>query len=119
MINYARHRRAIERMYDALATISRHVEVEKPSGETTLELQPVFSDQRCHLSQSGLAKNNQTEAQNEIQYEIKLFIAPELDIRQGDVIDVTRAGVTRTYTAGEPFSYPTHQEISLQRKVYA
>jgi len=119
--NYARHRRSIERLYDDRVTIRRFVEIEKPSGETALSKEPVpiYEEQPCRISQKSLAVNGQTEAQNNISYETKLFISPDVEIRQGDQILVSRQGVVRTYTAGEPFLYPTHQEISLQRKEHA
>jgi hypothetical protein len=87
--------------------------------ETKQVLQPVHVDRPCRISQRALGTNGQTEAQNDIRYETKLFIAPELEIRQGDSIEVTRGGVMRRYTAGEPFVYSTHQEVSLQRKGWA
>lgn len=115
-INYAKHRRALDSMYEDSATIKRFVGIEKPWGETVLEEVVVCENQPCRLSQKTLGTNGQTEAQNNITYETKLFISPDLEIHQGDVIEVTRGGVTKPYTAGEPFPYPTHQEISLQRK---
>lgn len=119
MINYKRYRRRLEKQYNDIATISRidkENKVRKPNGETKQEYMPVYENQRCDISQKALAVNGQREAQNEVSYEIKLFIAPELDIRQGDRIEVTRGHVKRTFTAGEPFPYPTHQEVILQRK---
>lgn len=119
-MNLESHRRAIERLYTDRCTIYRHQQVKDPvTKETRLELQPVYEDQPCRISQRTLGQNNQTEAQNEIRYETKMFIAPELDIRQGDLLEVTRGTVTRKYTAGEPFPYPTHQEVSIQRKEWA
>lgn len=118
-INYARHRRAIEKLYEDLATISRHAKGKKPSGETTLTLQPMHKDIPCRISQKALGSNGQTEVQNDIRYETKLFLAPEVEICQGNAIVVTRAGVARTYIAGEPFLYPTHQEVTLQRETKA
>jgi hypothetical protein len=131
-LQYNRHRALIERMYEDRATISRHVEVEKLSGETVLSEAPVpvFSNVPCRLSQTNLGRNDQTEAQNDIRYEVKLFISPDVVISQGDVIVVTRGRITatgwepigepRSYTAGEPFPpYSTHQEVSLQRDGYA
>jgi hypothetical protein len=119
-MNIERHRRAIERMYTDRATIYRHVPVKDPvKKETKLVPQPVCTDQPCRISQRALATNDQIEAQNEIRYETKLFIAPELEIQQGDMLEVTRGTVTRKYTAGEPFLYSTHQEISIQRKEWA
>lgn len=129
---YSKHREAIERLYEDRSTISRYTEMTKPSGETVLSPDPVsvHIDQPCRISQeTQLGKNNQTEAQNDIRYESKLFISPDIDILQGDVLEVTRGRITeagwepiaqaRTYTAGEPFPYSTHQEVSLQRKEYA
>jgi len=119
-LNLSRHRRAIERLYTDTCTISRHVKVKDPvTKETKLVLQPVYEDQQCRISQRALGTNQQTEAENVIAYETKLFIAPELEIRQGDVVELTRGGVSREYTAGEPFLYPTHQEVSLQRGEWA
>mgnify|MGYP001190349991 FL=1 len=113
---YQAHRRAIERLYEDRATITRHMKYEDPiTKETKYELETIYENQPCRISQRALAANAQTESVNPIAYETKLFIAPELEIKQGDVIEVTRGAVTRKYTAGEPFIYPTHQEVSIQR----
>ena len=111
-----RHRKAIEKMYIDVATIMRLVETETDWGETRLTEEEVYSAAPCRISQKALGTNGQTETVNQIAYETKLFIAPDIDIKQGDVVKVTRQGNTRVYTAGEPFIYPTHQEVSLQRK---
>ena len=119
-MNLTRHRRAIERMYTDRCTIYRHQPVKDPETKTTkLVPQPVYTDHPCRISQRALATNNQTEVQNNITYETKLFIAPEVEIKQGDLLEVTRGTMTRRYTAGEPFPYSTHQEVSLQRKDWA
>lgn len=123
MINYRRHRRTIEKMYDDKATISRHVNVKDPvTKKTKQELQPVYEDQPCKLSQLSLPQNGQTEAENDIKYNAKLFIAPELEIMQGDVIEVLRkaTGLKESYTAGKPFPpYSSHQEVNLSVKDWA
>lgn len=118
---YSKHHRAIERMYTDRATIRRYVETTASSGETKLseEPEPIYVDQPCRISQMMLGKNAQSEAQNVTLYEMKLFIAPEIVIKQGDEIDVTRGSVVYHCQAGEPFSYSTHQEVSLQRRGYA
>ncbi len=116
MINYKRHRRAVEKLYEDKCTISRMVDVVKPSGEMRKVLQVIHEEKSCKLSQKALSSNGQTEAANNISYETKLFIAPELEIRQGDAVEVTRCGRVLKFIAGEPFVYGSHQEISLQRK---
>lgn len=116
-INYAKHQRAIEKLYEDTCTISRYSQVRDPvTGETILEYAPIYIDQPCRISQRTLGTNGQTEAQNDVQYETKLFISPALEIKQGDEIEVTRGNSTQKYQAGEPFPYPTHQEISIQRR---
>ena len=116
MINYNRHRRAIEKLYEDTCTIRRMMDVTKPSGETKQEEKDVYTDKACKLSQKALASNNQTESTNDIAYESKLSIAPELEILQGDTLVVTHCSRTMLFAAGEPFVYGSHQEISLQRK---
>lgn len=119
-MKHSRHRRTIEKMYTDRCTISRYQDYKDPvTKETRLQLVTVYEDHACRISQRALGSNNQTEVQNDIAYETKLFIAPELAIKQGDVIEVTRGEVLRTYEAGEPFLYSTHQEVSLQREEYA
>ena len=103
-------------MYTDRFSLSRMVEITEPWGETRHERQVVYQDQPCRISQRALGANNQGEPTNEIVYETKLFCSPSLRIQQGDEVTVTRAGETRSYTAGEPFLYLTHQEVSLQRR---
>ncbi len=130
MINLSRHRRAIERFYTDRATVYRYMSVKDPvTKETKLIPQPVYADQPCRISQKALAQNGQTAAQNDILYETKLFIAPELELQHGDMVEATRGRIAavgweaiaapRKYAAGEPFLYSTHQEVSIQRKEWA
>ncbi|SFF23072.1 hypothetical protein SAMN04487969_11969 [Paenibacillus algorifonticola] len=122
-INYRKHRRAIEKMYEDSCTISRHIEAKDPvTKETKQTLQPIYEEQRCKLSQTGLPRNGQTVAENNIKYDAKLFLAPELEVLQGDVIAITRksTGQVETYSAGKPFPpYSSHQEIMLEATEWA
>lgn len=115
-IDYAKYRQQLETMYEDLVTVRRYGDIDLPSGETVLGEYEVHTAVPCRISQKALGTNGQTESVNNIAYETKLFISPLVEIRQGDKCIVTRDGVTREYTAGEPFLYPTHQEISLQRE---
>ena len=113
---YRAHRRKIEMLYEDRASISRYGEYTDPhKKETKLGLFSVYENVPCRLSRLGMATNRQSETVNEIVYETKLFISPDYEIKQGDVIEVTRGIVKRVYKAGEPVVYSTHQEISLQR----
>lgn len=117
LIDYEKHRKAIERLYEDRADVYRVVDVEQPNHMTKPARTLILADQPCRLSQSGLAKNGQTPAQNDIRYDAKLFIGPDLPVLQGDEIIVRQraGGPARKYTAGESFAYPSHQEVMLTR----
>lgn len=115
-MNPRRYRRAIEKLYEDKCTISRYGPVTQPNGSTKNELHAIYNDVPCRISQKSLGSNGQTESTNNIAYDIKLFISPDIEIKQGDTVNVVRGTHERLYTAGEPFLYQTHQEISLQRK---
>lgn len=129
-INYAKYRAALERQYTDRARIERQQDVVKPNKATVTVPVVVYADQPCRISQTGLPKDGQTEAQNDVDYLAKLFVSPDIEIQAGDTITVQRGkvvagawtplGAPRTYQAGEPFPpYPTHQEVGLHREGYA
>ncbi|MDN4069260.1 ABC transporter ATP-binding protein [Paenibacillus vini] len=123
-MNVRRYRLNLERTYTDRVIVKRMDKV-KVNGETKQQLITVYDQQPCRLSQKVLGANGQTETVNKITYDTKLFIAPELEIKQGDTLKVTRGRNTTTgweaiapgreYKAGEPFIYESHQEISIQR----
>ncbi|WP_438435410.1 ABC transporter ATP-binding protein [Gorillibacterium sp. sgz500922] len=120
MIDYDRYRAALERTYEDIATVYRYEAVKDPVSKVTKQL-PVglHAGIPCRISQTTLPKNGQTAAQNDVRYDAKLFLSPDIPVLQGDLIEVVRAGQTRRYETGEPFLYPTHQEIGLTRKEWA
>lgn len=112
-----RGNRLAERYYTDRATIKRTDHYVTSDGETRSQSDLlIYENVPCRISQKSLPTNLQTETVNDVFYEIKLFISPEYEIRQGDIITVTRGASTNVYVAGEPFLYADHQEVSLQRK---
>lgn len=112
-------RKAIESLYDCTCTITGGKEkVKDPiTKETKLVPKIKYKDISCRISKQSLSKNTQTDTINQVVYELKLFIAPEVEIKQGDEIEVTNVlGVKTKYKAGEGFPYYTHQEVILNRE---
>lgn len=111
-------RKATENMYDCTCNISGGKEkIKDPvTKETKVVPKVKYKDISCRVSKQSLSKNTQTDTTNQIVYELKLFIAPELDIHQGDTIEVTKFGVVTKYIAGEGFPYNTHQEVILSKE---
>ena len=111
-------RKAVESLYDCTCTItgSTKEKVKDPiTKETKLVPKIKYKDIPCKISQKSLSKNNQTDTVNQIAYELKLFIVPEIEIHQGDIIEVTKFEVITKYIAGEGFSYNSHQEVILSK----
>ena len=45
-----------------------------------------------------------------------LFLNPNIDIQEGDTVEVTTMGKISIYLASKPFYYSSHMEISLSYK---
>src|SRR3712207_9260243 len=86
-------------LYDCKCNISGgKKKVKDPiTKETKLVVIPKYKDIPCRISKQSLSKNTQTDTVNQVVYELKLFICPELTIKQGDVIGITnRVGDKRS-----------------------
>jgi DNA-binding Xre family transcriptional regulator len=112
-------RKAVESLYDCTCNITGGKEkIKDPiTKETKLVTKVKHKDIKCRISKQSLSKNTQTDTVNQVVYELKLFICPELDINQGDIVEVTnKFGEKETYRAGEGFPYNTHQEVILSKE---
>ena len=87
---------------------------------TRAKWQTVYKNIECALS-TGNNPTNQTETVNNIQYNSKIFLAPEIQINPGDKIAVNRLGKKELLfeSAGEAAVYETHQEIMVKRSDWA
>lgn len=108
------------KLYQDTADVFRNGKTTTTAGATRASVSstPTISDIPCRISQKELNSpiQNQSESQNSISYEIKLFCPPEYDIKTGDRIEITRNGkVIKIYETGEPFPYSTHLEVLLFR----
>lgn len=112
-------KKAVESLYDCKCTITGNKEkVKDPiTKESKLVAKIKYKDIKCKISKQSLSKNTQTDTVNQIVYELKLFICPELTINQGDTITVlNKFGEKEVYKAGEGFKYNTHQEVILSKE---
>lgn len=107
-------RQAIESQYDAICNIIEYQPKIINKITNFLEV-TVKEKQPCKISFEGVYVNNQTDNESKVTSKIKLFIAPELEIKPGTKIVATQRGKTTIYqSSGEPAIYNTHQEIMLQ-----
>lgn len=110
------YRKSIEKLYDDVCNIyeSGYIKDQETGITKPAEDIPVVVNQECRISFKNLGSAFQTEGPAKLSQEIKLFIAPELIIKEGSKIVVIRNGRTREYkNSGTPAIYDTHQEIIL------
>lgn len=108
-------REIVERLYDGQCTISEYRKIAKPNGATAFSEVVVLQNQPCRLSHNSEPTTMQTSGGAVVTEEIKLFIAPEIEIKPGSKITVTQYDTTAEYQcSGVPRVYQTHQEVLLQ-----
>ena len=109
-----RVRKALEKGYTGVFTVTEHQKIRKPNKTTGFSDVDVLVDQPCRLSFSSSPSATNGDVA-EINQTVKLFFAPEIEVKEGSKITVTQNGVTTAYKqSGTPAHYPTHQEILLE-----
>ena len=107
-------RKALEKGYDGTFTVTEHKKVTKPNHTTGFSDVVVIVDQPCRLSFSSSPSATDGDIA-EINQTVKLFFAPEINVKEGSKITVTQNGVTTDYKqSGTPAVYSSHQEILLE-----
>jgi hypothetical protein len=112
----AAYRKSIEKLYDDTCNIYESGLRKDPKTKITKPASDILvaENQQCRISFKTISPTSQTESNNKTSQEIKLFIAPELLIKEGSKIVITRNGRTTEYkNSGTPAIYSTHQEIIL------
>jgi hypothetical protein len=108
-------RLAIEKLYEGQCTITVK-ETKRVNGITRTEDKVYCENQPCKLSYQSTSSSNETETVSTSYQEIKLFIAPEIEIPEGAKISVTQDGRTELYKrSSKPMVYSNHQEVLLDR----
>lgn len=112
----ARSRVAIEMLYEHTCSIIEHKNVKNPVTKVTKPQEViVLENQPCKLSFSNIRPSEQTESANSINQVVKLFIAPEIVIKEGSKIIINHNGRVSEYkNSGVPAIYSSHQEIVLE-----
>lgn len=110
------HRKAIEMFYEHTCNIKEYKPVKDPISKQTKKQEViVLENQSCRLSYESVKQANQTEANATVQQIIKLFIAPEIEIKEGSKIFIKHEGRTTEFKhSGKPAIYSSHQEIILE-----
>lgn len=110
------HRKAVETTYDGKCKIFEIQSMKDPGTKVTRQVEVmVAEDVACHLSFSGAAPASGSETVTVVAQTIKLFLAPELEVKPGSRIEVIQQGRTESYgRSGKAAVYSSHQEILLE-----
>ena len=108
-------RKAIESLYDGECTITEHKKFQKENKSTGFKDVVVHKGIPCRMSFKTINSTNQTDTASAVVQTIKVFLAPEIQVKPGSKLTITQNGVTTEYkSSGEPALYSTHQEIILE-----
>lgn len=100
-------------MYCHQMDIKRQGTTKQPDGSSKQTWILVQEGVPCKLSQDSADKADDIKEDiNPIKEAFTIFCAPEVEVKAGDLLEI--GGVN--YRAGNPFMYPTHQEISATRR---
>lgn len=99
-------------------TIKRKEKVKNElTGVTESTLALVYENIKCAVSKS----DNQlmtVDGVGKLSYSHKLFTFPNINILEGDIIEVTSMGIVAEYIASKSFIYPSHSETLVTFKEY-
>lgn len=108
-------KKAIQSLWTGVCNIFGFKDVEDKYGATIHTEVVLFENLPCRLSFKNISQTSQTESFAVSSQIVKLFIAPEVYVPPGSVIEVTQNGVTRKYKhSGISAVYTNHQEIVLE-----
>lgn len=109
-------RAALESLYKGRCDIVSQKEVFDPiTKQTSFEDVKVVTGQPCRLSFKTITMAQEGSGATRLSQVIKVFIAPDIEVKAGSRLVITQNGKTAEYKAsGEPALYGSHQEIILE-----
>lgn len=108
-------RKEFAKLYEDKCNVYEYVKEKQVNGSTAHKEKLVQSDIPCRISfktVTQLSENSQNAQQVQA---IKLFIPPDIHIKAGSKLEISRNGAVTAYkNSGVPALYATHNEISLE-----
>ena len=108
----------LESTYFDRCNIKRKEKIKNPNTGVTETVDIVIAENvKCALSKSdNQVKVMSGEGVGNLSFNHKLFLNPNVDIKEGDTIEVDVMGKISIYLASKPFYYPSHSETLLSYK---
>ena len=106
----------LESTYFDKCTIKRKEKVKNPiTGVTETKEVIIVEDAKCALSKKDIQTMNSDGVGN-LAFSHLLFLNPNINLQEGDIVEVSSMGKISNYLASKPFYYSSHSETLLTYK---
>ena len=103
----------LENTYFDRCTIKRKEKIKNPdTGVTETEEKIIVEDVKCALSKNDV-QSMQVDGMGKLSYSHLLFLNPNINLQEGDTVEVASMGKISIYLASKPFIYPSHSQTLL------
>ena len=106
----------LESTYFDKCTIKRKVKAKNENTGVTETVEKIIAENvKCALSKKDTPIMT-SDGVGKLAFSHLLFLNPNIDIQEGDTVEVTTMGKISIYLTSKPFYYSSHMEILLSYK---
>ena len=106
----------LESTYFDRCTIKRKEKMKNPSTGVTETVEKIICENvKCALSKNDV-QAMQVDGIGKLSYSHTLFLNPNVDVQEGDTVEVISMGIKSIYLASKPFYYSSHSQTLLTYK---
>ena len=106
----------LESTYFDKCTIKRKEKIKNPiTGVTETVEKIIIENAKCALSKKDTPIMT-SDGVGQLAFSHLLFLNPNVDVREGDTVEVASMGKISIYLASKPFCYSSHSETLLSYK---
>ena len=106
----------LESTYFDRCTIKRKEKVKNTNtGVTETVEKTIYENVKCALSKNDV-QSMQVDGIGKLSYSHLLFLNPNVDVQEGDTVEVSSMGKISVYLASKPFYYSSHSQTLLTYK---
>lgn len=106
----------LESTYFDRCTIKRKEKIKNPNTGVTETVEKIIAENvKCALSKKDVQMMS-SDGVGKLAFSHLLFLNPNVDLREGDTVEVSSMGKISIYLASKPFYYQTHSETLLSYK---
>ena len=106
----------LESTYFDKCTIKRKEKIKNPITGVTETVEKIIAENvKCALSKKDTPIMT-SDGVGKLAFSHLLFLNPNIDLQEGDTVEVHSMGKISIYLASKPFYYPSHSETLLSYK---